>query len=130
MPENTFSVEVKVENMPEFLKALESFGMELKGDMYPTIQKLANRLERDYKAATPTGKTGKLRRMTYCTATYNPLGLEMGNLAEYAYWTEVGHGTYEGGWFSRVFNRTIGDIVDGFQRALKIAVKKYQDRIR
>jgi len=129
MPKDTFEVTVTVENMPEFMKALREFNPNLKSDMFPTIQKVASKLERAYKAAAPV-KTGRLQRMTYCIAIFNPLGLEMGSLAEYAFWTETPHGTWPGGWFANAYNRNIWRIIEGFQRALKRAIKKYQDRVR
>jgi len=68
--------------------------------------------------------------MTYCVATFRPLGLEMGSLAEYAYWTETPHGTWPGGWFSRAFNRNIHLIIEGIERALQQGIRKYQRKVK
>jgi len=129
MSEKTsFDVDIKVENLPQFLKALDRFGPSLPQYMFPTLQRTAGKMERILKGEAPY-KTGNLMRSTYCEATFKPLGFILGALAKYAYWTEAGHGTWLGGWFSRAFNKHVYIIVEGFDRALRKAVEKYQREV-
>jgi len=129
MVKTTFETSLEVENLKEFQEALKRFGLELPHGMYPSLQRTAFTLEQIFKSAAPY-KTGRLQRMTYCVATFRPLGLEMGSLAEYAYWTEAPHGTWPGGWFSKEFNRNIHIIIEGIQRALELGIKKYQEKVK
>lgn len=129
MAKTSFETDLVVENLKEFQHALKRFGPELAHGMYPSLQRTAFKFEGILKGDAPY-KTGRLQRSTYCIATFRPLGLEMGALAEYAYWTEKPHGTWPGGWFSRAFNRNIHILIEGIERALERGIKTYQKKVK
>jgi len=129
MSEKTkFDMSIEIENLPQFLKALDRFGPNMARYMFPTLQRTANKMEGVLKSEAPF-KTGNLMRSTFCEATFRPLGFILGALAKYAYWTEVAHGTWPGGWFGRAFNRNVYVIVEGLDRALRNAIKRYQREV-
>jgi len=124
-------MEVNLENLEEFKAALKEFSPELKDSMFMSFQRLASKLEREFKGTTGfKDKSGKLRRSIFCTATYEPLGLEYGALAPYAGYVEHGHGTWKGGWLRNMVVSKWAQINEAIKRALEKAIKKYQSKYR
>ena len=123
-------LEINIENVEEFKKALEQFGLMFKNEMYEGFQRIANKEEKILKS---TGgfqdRTGSLRRSLFVTATYNPLGMEMGSMSKYAIYTAEGHGTWKGSWWNSYLNGMVPRVVEEVEKVLKRLVNKFNREV-
>ena len=119
-------LEIKIENIEEFKQALRQFPYMFKEEMYSGFQRIASKEERILKS---TGgfqdRTGRLRRSLFATATYRPLGLEMGSYSKYARYVAEGHGTWRGNWWNTYIKGMTPRVVEGVSRVLKRLVRKF-----
>jgi len=119
-------LEIKIENIEEFKQALRQFPYMFKEEMYSGFQRIASKENRILKS---TGgfqdRTGRSRRSLFVTATYRPLGLEMGSFLKHMKWLAEGHGTWKGNWWTTYLRGMTPRVVEGVSRVLKRLVNKY-----
>lgn len=129
MSELEFTIEI--ENVEEVKKALDQFPIMFKREMYSGFQRIANKEERILKS---TGgfddRSGHLRRSLFVTATYNPLGIEMGSFAKYAKYVAEGHGTWRGNWWNTYLKGMTVRVVEEFERLLNRLVNKFNREVK
>jgi hypothetical protein len=122
---------IEVDNIEEFKAALNKFGVMFKNEMYSGFQRIANKEEKKLKS---TGgfkdRTGHLRRSLFATATYNPLGLEMGSMSKYAIYVAEGHGTWKGNWWNTYLRGMVPRVVEGVTYLLQRLVNKFNREVR
>jgi len=124
-------LEINIENVEEFKKALEQFGLMFKNEMYSGFQRITNKEEKILKS---TGgfqdRTGSLRRSLFVTATYNPLGMEMGSMSKYAVYVADGHGSWLGNWWKTYLIGMIPRVVEDVEKVLKRLVDKFNREVQ
>ena len=122
---------IEIENVEEFKKAIDRFGIMFKTEMYDGFQRIANKEDKILKS---TGgfedRTGKLRRSLFVTATYNPLGMEMGSMSKYAVYVAEGHGTWRGNWWNTYIKGMTIRVVEDVERVLKRLVDKFNREVQ
>jgi len=124
-------LELKIENLEEFKQAIKSFSPMLKEGLYSGFQRIANKEEKILKSTAGfQDRTGHLRRSLYVLATYNPLGLEIGALAKYAYWVAFGHGTWRGNWWNSYLREMAPRVAEGVLGVLERTVKRFNKMYR
>jgi len=121
---------IEIENIEEFKHAIDKFGYMFKEDMYSGFQRMANKEERILKSTSGfQDRTGHLRRSLFVTATYNPLGLEMGTYSKYAKYVAEGHGTWRGNWWNTYIKGMTIRVVEGTERLLRRLVEKFNREV-
>jgi len=121
-----FDVGLKMENEEQFKKVLAMWPDELRESLFRSMQRTANFTEKELKTTHGfEDRTGHLRRTIYADAIYNPLGINIGVKAKYAIYTEQGHGTWKGGWFTRDMQRIMPLVQEKIMNGLKRAVEKF-----
>ena len=124
-------VTIDLENVEEFKAALREFGPMFKSEMYSGLQRIANKEERELKSTAYFNDiTGRSRRSLFVTATYNPLGLEMGSWLPHMKYLAFGHGTWEGNWWTKYTKGMIPRVTEGISDILNRLVRKYNNRFK
>lgn len=122
----TLDLTIEIENAEQVKAALKQFPSMLKEDLYRGFQRIANKEEKILKSTGGfSDRTGRLRRSLYVTATYIPLGLEMGSLARYAVYVAKGHGTWAGNWWNTYLKGMGPRVAEQVARVLKRVVDKF-----
>lgn len=126
-----FDIGLKVENEAQFKKVLAMWPDELRESLFRSMQLTANFMEKEIKITVGfQDRTGHLRRSIYVDALYNPLGIDVGVKAKYAIYTEQGHGTWKGGWFTREMIRIMPLVQKKIEHGLEEAIKKFNKLAR
>lgn len=122
---------IEIENIPEFKKAINDFGPMLKEDMYRSFQRTASKEDRILKSTSGfKDRTGRSRRSLFVTATWKPLGLEMGSFLPHMKYLAEGHGTWKGNWWATYLRGMTVRVVEDVSRALKRLVTKYNKKYK
>ena len=123
-------LEINIENVEEFKKALEQFGLMFKNEMYSGFQRIASKEDKILKS---TGgfqdRTGRSRRSLFVVATYNPLGLEMGSFLPHMKYLADGHGSWIGNWWKGYLIGMVPRVVEDVEKVLKRLVNKFNKEV-
>ena len=132
MVEMNLELSINMENLKQVEQALDQFPIELKEGMHRRMQQSANREEKILKSTTGfRDRTGRSRRSLFATATYNPIGIEIGSFLPHMVPLAYGHGTWLGGFWEEYIKglaqRMPEDIKNMLERTIRAFMKKYAD---
>ena len=132
MSEVNLELTIDIENLKNVQRALEQFPNELKNSMFRKMQVVSNREEKILKGTSGfKDRTGRSRRSLFVTATYNPVGIEMGSYIPHMVPLAFGHGTWAGGFWEEYIKgmarRLPEDIGSALERTIKEFERKYKD---
>jgi len=124
--EGELEISIVIENEEQLKQVLDSFSLEMEGEVYNSLLRTANKEEKILKStARFTDRTGKGRRSLFVTATFNPLGIEGGSYNPYMKYVAKGHGTWRGNWWETYKKGAIPRIFKDIERAVNKVVKKF-----